>query len=74
MYCKKHKGLKISDNYLALFFEVIIMKWMDVKTGKRKERNWIDIIPMQDETGKNMKTEEPSVQKVMALKKFCQWF
>jgi len=41
MYCKKHKGLKISDNYLALFFEVIIMKWMDVKTGKRKERNWI---------------------------------
>jgi hypothetical protein len=26
------------------------MKWMDVKTGKRKEGRWVDIIPIQDET------------------------
>jgi len=29
---------------------IIIMKWMDVKTGKRKEGRWVDITPIQYET------------------------
>lgn len=40
---------------------IIIMKWMDVKTGKRKERNWVDIIPMQDETAR--KNRESKITK-----------